>query len=128
MLFTLPGFSQDQIVGKWNASDGEAVVEMYKVKDAYYGKIIWMKDGVNADGTPKVDKHNPDESKRTKTIKGLNIVTGLKYNNGEWTDGKVYDPHSGRSYKCSVKLEGGKLKLKGKWGPFSKTQTWTRKK
>jgi len=128
LLFALPMWSQNQIVGKWNASDGDAIIEMYRLKDSYYGKIIWLKDGLNADGSDKKDKKNPDEKKRNQTIKGMNVVTGLKYKDGSWKDGKVYDPASGRTYKCSVKLENGKLKLKGQWGVFSRTQTWTRRK
>jgi len=127
-LFAITAQAQNEIVGKWNASDGEAVVEMYQSKGTYSGKIIWLKNGKNSDGTDKTDSKNPDKSKRNKTIKGLNIVSGLKYDGSEWDGGKVYDPESGRTYKCSVRLEGGKLKLKGKWGPFSRTQTWTRHK
>jgi len=128
LFFATLGYAQDQIAGKWNTADNQGKVEIYKSKATYSGKILSLKNGKNADGTDKTDKKNPDKSLRNKPIKGLVIVTGLQYKDGKWINGKVYDPESGRTYNCEVRLEDGKLKLKGKWGPFSRTQTWTRSK
>jgi len=117
MFFALPTMAQNQIVGKWNTEGGEGKVEVYKTGNTFSGKIIWLKNGKNADGSDKLDSKNPDKSKQKNTIKGTVILTGLKYDDGEWDGGRIYDPESGKSYKCSVKMDNGQLKLKGKWGP-----------
>ena len=38
------------------------------------------------------------------------------------------DTKNGKNYKCSIWLDGDKLKVRGYIGVFYETQTWTRKK
>jgi uncharacterized protein (DUF2147 family) len=55
----------------------------------------------------------------------------LKYEKGVWKDGDIYDPNSGKTYSCELKLLSPKvLQVKGFLG-FSfvgKTVEWTRAK
>ena len=52
-----------------------------------------------------------------------------KYDNGEWTGGRIYDPQNGKDYKCYLKLKDPHtLSLRGYIG-FSllgRTEVWTR--
>ena len=52
-------FAQD-VVGKWKLDDGSAIVEVYKQGDAFNGKIVWLQDPTEPDGSPAVDTNNPD--------------------------------------------------------------------
>ena len=64
MIFMLmplaAAFAQD-VVGKWKLDDGSAIVEVYKSGNAYNGKIVWLADPTEADGTPAKDLNNPDK-------------------------------------------------------------------
>ena len=60
---------------------------------------------------------------------GLTILQGLKYGDGIWKDGKIYDPESGKTYSCELKLKNNNiLEVKGYLG-FSwvgRTVEWTK--
>lgn len=38
-----------------------------------------------------------------------------------------HNPKNGKTYKCSIWLDGSKLKVSGYLGVFYETQTWKRK-
>ena len=134
MIFMLmplvAAFAQD-VVGKWKLEDGTAIVEVYKSGDVYNGKIVWLKNPTEADGTPAVDDLNPDPQLRKRQVLGLNMLSGLKQNGGEYTGGKIYDPGNGKTYNCSMKVEGDVLKVRGsldKRGLIGRTMDWFRVK
>ena len=123
-------FAQD-VVGKWKLSDGTAVVEVYKSGDVYNGKIVWLKNPTEADGTPAVDDLNPDPQLRKRQVLGLNMLSGLKKTGDEYTGGKIYDPGNGKTYNCSMRVEGDVLKVRGsldKKGLIGRTMDWFRVK
>lgn len=120
----------EYVVGKWYTDGKESVVEIFKKGDKFYGKIIWIKDEFNTDGSVKKDTKNPDESLRNQTIKGLEILKGFTFDDDEWSDGTIYDPKSGKTYSCIMKKKSGKkLSIRGYVGVslFGKTTVWTRK-
>jgi uncharacterized protein (DUF2147 family) len=49
----------DAVLGTWVTGTGKGHVEIYKQGDRYFGKIVWLKEPNNEQGTPKVDKKNP---------------------------------------------------------------------
>ena len=122
----------DRIVGKWYTEENKSLIEIYKKGDKYCGKIIWLKDPNCDDGKPKLDKDNPDEKLRSRTILNLEIMTNLEYDDdNEWEDGDIYDPESGNTYSCKITLtDPDKIDMRGYMG-FSllgRTTVWTRKK
>jgi uncharacterized protein (DUF2147 family) len=123
-------FAQD-VIGKWKLENGSAIVEVYKSGDAFNGKIVWLEKPTEADGTPAVDKNNPDPAKQSRKLIGLNMLFGLKKVGDEYTGGKIYDPANGKTYYCSFKVEGNTLKVRGsldKKGVIGRTMTWYRVK
>ena len=42
--------------------------------------------------------------------------------------GKIYNPKNGKTYKCSIWLDGNNLKVRGYVAMFYETQTWTKSK
>lgn len=121
-------FAQD-VIGKWKLENGSAIVEVYQSGDAYNGKIVWLQNPTEADGTPSKDTNNPDPSLRQRQLIGLNMLSGLKKNGNEYTGGKIYDPANGKTYNCSMKVEGNVLKVRGsldKKGLLGRTMDWFR--
>ena len=122
---------EDAVIGEWYTKDSKALVQIYKQGDVYNGKIVWLKEPKNEDGSAKLDTNNPDEAQRGQPIIGLNLVKGFTYKgSNKWADGTIYDPDNGKTYKCKMNLnDDGSLKVRGFIGVslIGRTQVWTRK-
>lgn len=133
IAISFSGFAQnkDAIVGQWANSTGEAHIDITKRGDKYFGKIVWLKEPKDNKGNVKTDYKNPDESLRSKPIIGLEILKNFVYDDGKWTDGKIYDPKSGKTYSCNMTLkENGQLNMRGYIGVslIGRSETWKRVK
>lgn len=141
LLLASPVNSQnpDAIVGKWWNQEKEAQIEIYPCDGKYCGKIIELKepnyaanDPKGMGGKPKVDRENPDPSKRERPVLGMNLVWGFSFSGGNlWERGFIYDPREGKTYKCKMTLEmPDHLKVRGFVGIslIGKTNDWTRVK
>jgi uncharacterized protein (DUF2147 family) len=120
----------DDILGNWFTANDKSTVEIYRCGEKYCGKISWLKNPTYEDGTEKVDKNNPDESKRSRKALGLDIVYDFKYKGqNEWAHGKIYDPDNGKTYSCKMTLEGNELHVRGFIGIslLGRTTVWKRK-
>ena len=123
-------FAQD-VVGKWKLDDGSAIVEVYKQGNVYNGKIVWLQEPTEPDGTPAVESKNPDVKLRKRQLIGLNMLSGLTKNGTDYTGGSIYDPGNGKTYNCSMKVEGDVLHVRGsldKKGLIGRTMDWYRVK
>ncbi|NCI51089.1 DUF2147 domain-containing protein [Sediminibacterium roseum] len=122
----------DDILGYWLSQNGQAQIQVYKEGDKYFGKIIWLKVPDDPKrGGPKKDYNNPDPALRDKPILGSTILRDFKFNDGEWTGGRVYDPQNGKEYKCYLKLKDAKtMSMRGYVGVslLGRTEIWTRVK
>lgn len=135
LLFSLSAIAQkgDAVIGKWKNGEGTGIVEIYRTTSGHYaGKIIWLKEPIDPEtGQPKLDKRNPDESKRNVPTLGLINMHGFQYNEEEnvWEDGHIYDPKNGKEYSCKMELkDNNTLKVRGYIGVsmIGRTDTWTR--
>ena len=102
-MMSVAGYAQS-VVGKWVTEGGDSQVEIYQSGDKLNGKIVWLKKG-----------------------DGVNILTGLTKKGEKWEGGKIYNPKNGKTYKCSIWLDGNNLKVRGYVAMFYETQTWTKK-
>lgn len=120
--------SENAILGLWYNTEKTAKVEIVKTGSEYLGKIVWLQDP-NPEGMPAIDKQNANPKLRTRPLMGLAILDGLNYSGGMWKDGEIYDPASGKTYSCELKLKSDSiLEVKGYVG-FSfvgRTVEWTR--
>ena len=120
-------------LGTWTNAEKKATFEIYKCGDKLCGKIVSL--AVPNDpktGKPKLDTENPDPKLRSRPKLGLVFMQGFKYDSeNKWDDGKIYDPETGKTYSCYMKMESANtMEVKGYVG-FSligKSQTWTRVK
>lgn len=120
----------DAILGQWYTKNAKALVDIYKCGDLYCGKIVWLKDPKNDDGTDKLDDNNPDAAMRQTKIIGLDLVKNFSYKGkGKWEKGTIYDPDNGKTYSCKMQLKGDQLKVRGFIGVslIGRTQIWHRK-
>ncbi len=120
--------SEDDILGTWYNTEKSAKIEIVKEDGEFIGKIISVTREENGEG-PFYDDNNSDPDLRSRPLKGLHILEGLRYKKGEWDNGEIYDPESGKTYSCELKLQTPDiLEVKGYIG-FSfvgKTVEWTR--
>ena len=128
--YALQAQNADVILGKWYNEEKDAIINIYKENGKYTGKIVWLKEPYE-NGKPKVDDKNPDPKLATRPVMGLKLFWGFRYDPGEkqWTDGRIYDPKSGKTYDCYMWMEGKDLKIKGyvlgmKF--LGRKTTWTR--
>ena len=131
MVSAFVAASAQDVIGKWKLEDGRAIVEVYQDGNVYNGKIVWLKNPTESDGTPAVDSNNPDKSLRKRQILGLNMLHGLKKDGEKYAGGKIYDPGNGKTYNCSMKVEGDVLRVRGSLdakGLLGRTMDWFRVK
>ena len=131
MTLSAAAVSAQDVIGKWKLEDGSAIVEVYRSGDSFNGKIVWLEKPTEDDGSPAVDSNNPDKALQSRPIMGLNMLHGLKQKGGEYSGGSIYDPGNGKTYNCSMKVEGDVLKVRGsleKRGLLGRTMDWFRVK
>ena len=114
----------DVILGEWLSQEKDGKISIYKQGDKYYGKISWGK-------TPgRKDAKNPDAKLKNRDLIGLVILQDFKYTGSAWENGKIYDPNSGKTYDCILKVKDNNkvLDIRGYVGMpmFGRTATWTR--
>ena len=125
--------SPDDITGTWYNGDKNSKIVIVKTKaGTYQGSVEWLKTPLDEAGKAKLDVKNPDKSLRSRPLKGMIVLTGLKAKgNDKFDGGKIYDPQSGNNYSCKAELKGANvLSLRGFIGValVGRTDTWTRAK
>jgi len=116
-------------LGIWMNEEKEARFEIFKCGDKLCGKIVWLKDP-NRNGKPKTDINNPDKKLQSRPVLGLVFINGFEYDSdNKWDDGTIYDPKSGKTYSCYMKmLNKDQMEVKGYIGIslIGRSQNWTR--
>ena len=76
--------ASDDLLGSWLNQAQDAKIEISKCGNDFCGKIVWLKEPVypagskeGTPGTPKVDTKNPDASRRSTPIMGMQIMQRL---------------------------------------------------
>ena len=111
----------DAIIGKWIAVPYKnLIVEVFKDKNEYKGKILWFND--NDDKTKPMntrqDEKNADPALRKRKVLGLEVLNKMVYNSksNRWESGKIYDAKSGRIWSSSAWIrKDSSLQVRGFW-------------
>lgn len=117
--------SSSDIVGLWMPSEGTAYVKVFKEKgkEKYHGRIVWLREPNDEQGKPK---HCPNGDPIMNMLNLRNFV----FEDGEWTEGTIYDPKSGNTYYCSIEMVNkNKLEVRGSLDPYGivgRTDVWVR--
>ena len=124
--------AQETPVGLWRSTDdktGEAKAEVRIVETTgvLSGKI---EKRLLKTARPEDVCTECSDERKGQPLLGLEIIRGAKKAEGRevWDGGKILDPENGRSYtlKMTPIEDGKKLEVRGSFGPFGRTQTWTR--
>ena len=116
----------DALVGKWEADDGTVKLDMFKAGSEFQARMLYGNEIMEADNvTFKMDTKNPDPALRSRSLKNIVFITGLRWADGEWGGGSIYDASSGRTYNCRVTVKDGKMHLRGYVGLPAMGQTRT---
>jgi uncharacterized protein (DUF2147 family) len=113
------------LLGRWLTEPRDGIIEITRGADgSFEGRII----GGNAPG--RVDARNPDAGRRQQLLLGQIILLGMHADGADaWSGGTIYEPDSGRTYKCHLQLiDRDHLKVRGFIGVslLGRSQTWTR--
>jgi uncharacterized protein (DUF2147 family) len=127
-VFFAGGADTDSPAGIWKNDD--ATFEIFENQGKLSGKIIALREPRTPDGQDKTDIHNPDATKRQRSIIGLVFLSGFTQKSPtRWENGTVYDPKSGNTYSASMELDGPqKINMRGFIGIslIGRTDVWTR--
>lgn len=147
MKFSLMGFfmavalpmvaNAAPFVGMYQTIDDEtntpkSVVALYEYKDGddmnLAGRIVAL---YGTDGEISETLSNPirvaENVKGSPKMVGLDIIWDMEWDNddNEYSDGKIMDPKSGKVYSSVMWQEKPEvLNVRGKIGPFGRTQKW----
>jgi uncharacterized protein (DUF2147 family) len=129
-------WAQITTAGQWLTADGGARVDTFDCQGALCGRIVWLREPVDGLGRVRRDVANEDAELRSRPILGLQVLSGLAPDGPDrWSNGVVYVPESGRSYRASVAHADANTLLVRRflWQPWlgwvpglSKTERWTR--
>ncbi|MDB4089394.1 DUF2147 domain-containing protein [Flavobacteriales bacterium] len=122
---------EDRVLGVWMESTGKAKVKISKIGNKYFGKIVWLKEPIDAEtNEPKLDKNNPNAELQGVKLKGLRIFKDFVYaGDGLWNKGTIYDSRKGKTYSCKITMKDiNTLDIRGFVGIslLGRTDTWTR--
>lgn len=83
LFLTLTAHAQhapaDGIVGIWEADDGSVKLDMYKAGAAFEARLLYGSQVVESDNvTFKLDTRNPDPALRSRSLKNIVFLSGLR--------------------------------------------------
>ena len=125
-LFSKAQTKGDAILGEWLSQEKDGKILVYKQGEKFFGKISWGKS------TGRKDDKNPDPSLKTRDLIGSVILKDFVFDGeNSWKEGTIYDPNSGKTYSCKMKLDSPTaLNIRGYIGfsLFGRTSIWTKVK
>ena len=116
--------------GLWLTEKKGVVVDVYQCEgDALCARTVWLKNMTHDDGAPRLDAKNPDVALRDRHWCGIEVIRNVRRKgDGEWRDGKIYDPKTGETFDFDMVLQGETMRVRGYLGVrlLGKSETWTR--
>jgi hypothetical protein len=120
-------FPPEAILGEWITQAEEnrppGRIRFERAQDGtYVGIVSWSAD-------PKKDVHNKDPKLRDRPLVGSVLMWHLRYDDGEYVDGYVYNPEDGGTYRLKAEVLGPEsLKIRGFLGIslFGQSKVWSR--
>lgn len=114
------------VKGDWLTADGSRKIRIVSCGETLCGTIIWLKQGDQAVGQPRLDVNNPDPALRNRAVLGLQVITGFKPTSAGWAGGAIYDPNTGKTYAAKLSANpDGALRVEGCIAVFCQSRTWT---
>jgi uncharacterized protein (DUF2147 family) len=120
-------FPSDAILGEWCTQREEnrppARIRFVRSDDGTFaGVVSWSAD-------PRKDVNNKDPKLRDRSIVGMVLMWHLRYDDGEYVDGRLYNPEDGGTYRVKAEvLSQDSLRIHGYLGIslLGQDKTWSR--
>jgi uncharacterized protein (DUF2147 family) len=125
LWFAAGASSAADVEGYWITADRTAVVRVAPCGT----KVCGTTTHILARGpqVPSTDVMNPQPSLRSRPLVGLQVLSGFASSGSGWTNGRAYDPKTGRSYKARLTPNAdGTLTVTGCVLFICQSQRWTR--
>lgn len=99
-----------EVMGVWLSENKKQKVKVFydTERKSYYGKILWMYEDDQEKGRTLLDVNNPNPKLRHRRVTGINLLYGFKSESQSKFRGYVYDPISGKEYRCLLTLQPDK--------------------
>ncbi|MFC4728178.1 DUF2147 domain-containing protein [Coralloluteibacterium thermophilus] len=120
-------------VGTWKSIDdatGEpkALIEISERDGTLEGRIVELFRKPGEEPNPLCTQCS--DERKDQPIVGMTILTGLRPDGPEWSNGMILDPKNGKVYRAKASLsdDGQSLNVRGYLGMamFGRTQVWQR--
>lgn len=133
ILIAGPAMAEGTPVGVWRTyddKDGQAssLIQIYEIDGSFEGRVIKLLPRPGHDADARCGRC--EGADKDKPITGMRILWGMQADGDEYTGGRIFDPESGNTYRCKMKVSNDKLLVRGFLGVsvFGRTQTWIREK
>ena len=107
---------KEKMEGVWESENKKQRIRVTynETSKKYYGKVIWMYEDDQEQGRTLIDAKNPNPKLRNRRVTGINLMYSfIDEGHGKFR-GYVYDPISGKSYKCLLTMIGeNKANIRG---------------
>ena len=123
VLIASPAFAANP-KGDWLVEEKDAIIHIDSCGPSLCGTVVWTKKSGG------LDENNPDPTKRTRPVMGLQLLLGMKpASDGRW-EGDIYNPENGKTYSSRMWLKSDDtLRVEGcVLGFLCQGQNWTRTK
>jgi uncharacterized protein (DUF2147 family) len=121
----------DLILGEWWTENRQGRLRFTRDKEGLFRgtTTCCVHTDKNDKDNPGIDIHNPKPKLRSRSTVGIVLIWKLKYEDGEYVDGYVYNPRDGKTYRFEAKIiDRETLKIRGYMGIslFGQNQIWKR--
>lgn len=90
------------VIGDWRDPGGSVI----RIDQCGGDVCLWL-ISISKSAPATTDVHNPDPGERSRALCGLKIGRGFSLRDPEHaTDGTLYDPKSGKTYRGTITAEG----------------------
>lgn len=98
------------VLGVWESENKKQKIRVQydAAKDMYFGKVIWMYEDEQDKGRILLDKNNPNSKLRSRRVTGITLLHSFIHEGDGVFRGYVYDPISGKDYRCLLTLQPDK--------------------
>lgn len=119
--------------GIWRTYDDQdglpaSLVQIEERNGLLEGRVVKLLSRPGHDANAKCV--NCEGEHKNQPITGMRIMWEMKQNGDEFSGGSIFDPDSGKTYGCKLRVVGDKLSVRGFVGMalFGRTQVWVREK
>ena len=118
-------------IGVWKTVDDEtgkarSHVRIWEEKGKFYGKVEKLLNRTADEAVDPICNNCPGDRKGKKVI-GMSILRGMEKESNRSAQGTILDPKKGKEYSCTMWMTNkDTLMVRGWWGTFYRTQTWSR--